>query len=197
MSKKITMKHALGTGKVATRQTARAYTHVVIARWTPEAALLLLATERKSQAQIVREATRDWNHAQQIIRAGVGGRAFFHPNQGGAYLNRSGIPQYEVQDFDVRLAQEYHGGTLEQDVAKAIADEQDWCEKVAANYKSRSTEQFVYSWHGSQRLAEKAAASYSRSYATTVEQINDGVRPAADLRTLRSICKAIDSEVNS
>ena len=171
MSKKITLKHALPNGEIATRQTARNYTHVLVGTLNVERALASayaaiddiprLAEKRRAEAQKSEKIYRG------LLAAGKGNKA---RNWNGFIV--------EVDDFYIKCATDALEKTVDETVAEFV--------KVITNERVAKIENLkaiteprpeVFSWHGRADLAEKAAGQrHYRNYDFVVEAINHGTR---------------------
>jgi hypothetical protein len=176
MAKKPTLKHLLDNGTVATRQSARPYTHVVVAQHNieREVARILSYDTAEAKARRERDARESYAHAVQVMQAGVGGRADYVRGQGG-YGMREG---FAVDKWHVDHETEWfhkRGGSLENFIKY---EHEGFAESQASSIKrarERGSEWFVLSWHHSRALADKAAAA-AELYNTRVEAVNNGVR---------------------
>jgi hypothetical protein len=175
---KTQFKHLLPNGRVATRNSAHAYTHVVLARANieREVALILARDTDKARAFREREAKEAFAHATQVINAGVGGRADYVRGQGG-YGKPGGfvIQQWHV-DFETEWLSK-RGGS---EAAFIEYSHNEFRQRQAEDLqraKSQSTDWHVLSWHHSYALADKAAKAADWSAREKrVEAINNGVR---------------------
>lgn len=179
MSKKITLKHALN-GDVATRTTARAYTHVVIASRNPEKVLAKAKADfnEKALAKVIETAEYDYKYAANLAKVPVGEKFFYHRQQGGAYMNRTG-KHMEVQQYQHDINNEYIlcYATKDEYVNAKVAEFIEQKNAAIAAADKVDTSEFVASWHGSRANAEKAGSSQWKTSCCDyrVEEINNGV----------------------
>lgn len=172
---KQTFRHVVD-GRTFKRQSARAYTHVVVARPNIERQLAASAATRETPEQIAKDAAYEWAHRQSIIDAGVGGVVFYHRCQGGAYLNPSG-PRCVVTEGTLGIAREYHHASVEAEIAHNTAEQDRRLSQDAARIVGQDPAWRVISWHHSAALAAKAADSAAGRMDVRVEAINGGVTP--------------------
>lgn len=173
---KQTLKHVVN-GKTFTRQTARSYTHVVVARDNVDKQLARHAARKESDESVVRYCNEWWKHYQDVLAAGVGGKVFYMRNQGGYYLNKSG-PQLVVHQGMVDLGNDLvaQHGTLDNYIATCKSNRDRNYETERTRISSSDQQWYVTSWHGNANLAHKAAAALADYLDTRVEAINNGVQ---------------------
>lgn len=180
MAKQV-LKHEL-EGKVYTRQTARNYTYVVIAKenkqrtisWAQERLDNLVS--KRFRDQLTADETYEWKYNKNFLATPVGEYYYYHRDQGGAYMNRAGkhmlveqcwkdmilenMPESveaKVQDTIERLSAQ-----AAKDMDAAIASDPQWG---------------VYSWHGTADNAARAARALEDRMHTKVQRINNGEAP--------------------
>jgi hypothetical protein len=179
MAKKTTLKHMQPNGAIVTRQTARAYTCVLLRKHNVAA---LLAAHDAGHANAVKEATeyaRTWfKRCQLELATKVGDPIPYTENQGGFKRFRDGTlatyPMHEWEPVSARKWLAQHGETEAAFVASIVA------ERLADRATRRATlaaykeEWFVISWHGSARTAKSPYIEAGDQFM--VEEINNGVR---------------------
>jgi hypothetical protein len=179
MSKKITLKHALN-GDVVTRTTARAYTHVVIASRNPAKVLAKAQADfnEKAQADVIEKAEYDYKYAANLAKVPVGGKYYYHRQQGGSYLNRTGM-HMEVKQYQHDIDKEYIlcYATMDEYVNAKIVEFIERKNAAIAAADKVDTREFVASWHGSRANADKAGSSQWKTSCCDyrIEEINNGV----------------------
>lgn len=159
--RKITLKHRLPDGTVASRWTARAYSHVVIARHD-------LVKIRAEAGRLSKVDCSNFAYYQKQIAAGVGGTYSL-----GNDLMSSPLSQ---ADYD-RAVERVAGCETAEQYAEKCRDE-----RLAAHdarYGTASAgEWFVEGWCGRADLAEKLASRCRASNwcrrDVQVQAINDG-----------------------
>lgn len=172
--KKTKFIHVTSDGNVATRTSARAYTHVVVRRHQPDVAATGVAPV--NEAQEVSRATEHWNECLLVQKAGIGGRVPYTRGQGG-YGRPEGM---EVRQgwYDLHCEYLKAYGTLDAYISGRLARAHHYRSKEVSNRFSLSAERFVYSWHHSAALALKACNGYKgyRGDIFYVQIINGGIR---------------------
>lgn len=161
---KTTFKHIVD-GTVFTRQTARAYTHVVLAKTNVEASVQFI---EKHCAGWIKQAKKnaefDWDHAAYNSTASVGEPSFFK--------------QYTLTQHQKHEAEAFFGkyGTLTRDqyIDQKVQTERDRLSAKIEALQTTDHQWVAAAWSGSLSNAWKAAAGYHYDY-TRVEAINNGV----------------------
>jgi hypothetical protein len=179
MAKKITLKHAQPNGEIVTRQTARAYTCVLLRKFNVAA---LLAAHDAAEADSLNEAAKDartwFRHFQLCLQTKVGDPIPFQRNQGGFRRFADGtLATHPMPDFYVKHAREsmaQHGDTEVAYVASHVAERLAQRAATRASLAKYTQEWHVISWHGSARTAKPAYIQPGDQYQ--VEEINNGVR---------------------
>ncbi|WP_405124311.1 hypothetical protein [Pseudomonas alloputida] len=163
MAKKITLKHALPCGEIATRTTAREYSHVVIVRED-------LVALRASRDVISKVDLDNFRFYSSLVAAGAGNH----------YLHNSGsLSAYPVTQADFDKAQAAIGGHAD---AQAYADacrlarlakhDELWGDATRGPWG-------IVGWCGRLDLATKLAAQqrgYNCRTDVQVEAVNNGER---------------------
>lgn len=165
MAKKTTLKHELPCGTIATRTTARAYTHVVMVRQD-------IAAERaRLDVLRIEEAMRGFAYFSDLVKLGVGGRYRF---DNGHYSQP--LTQAQVDEAVAGIA----GCVSAQDYAEKCRAER--LAKHDATYgDAEVSDWYVLSWSSRADLAEKEAArcrSHWYYREAVAQAINNGVREA-------------------
>lgn len=174
MSSKTKFAHVAPNGHIYMRQSARAYTHVVLRRNVN--AVQLAAAKMRRSAEVdyaAKSAAEHWKHCEHVIAVGVGGQAQYTRDQGGYGSGRTWTVDQSWFDFYNAYIIEH--GTLEAYVAKCRAQAEECNDNAVAAILKQSEDFYVASWHHSEALAEKACG-VCRAYETRVEAINNGVR---------------------
>ena len=175
---KQTLKHKVGEN-VATRQTARNYTHVVLARRNPDMVRAKAENDYNQQAldKTIADAEYKWKYNSNLRKVPVGEMFYFSRSQGGYYLNKTG-KHMEVQQYMHDIADEYTlcHGSLENYVDHNITEFFNHKKEALAAADNCNDSWRVVSWHGSRALAEKAASSQWKTSCcdTRIEEINNG-----------------------
>lgn len=153
MAKKITLKHALPTGGVITRTTARVYTHVVLVRGYNSIYIeRQVASSRKKYRS-------NYRYYREVIETGVG------------KVRASSEYNFTVdqRDFD---------GAVE--ALRGFATEQEYLTNTEAKQRAFfEAGQHVWrpaGWRGRADLAHKLAGLLHDAAEVSVEAINNGVR---------------------
>ena len=152
MAKQIKLQHKLADGGIATRTTAREYTHVVVARTD--------VNRRRADALKLQDVDR--RNFEYYGRCVVTGR-------NGAYT----IPATEIESYKAILAANPDAE------AYAASCAQRRVERINNEYGDAAySEWFVCAWCGRQDLADKEARRVTKyAYADiAVEPINHGKR---------------------
>lgn len=177
MAKQI-LKHRIGD-EVATRQTARDYTHVVLARRNPDMVRAKAENgyNEEALAKKIADAEYHWKYESNLRKVPVGEKFYYSRGQGGYYKNKTG-KHMEVQQYMHDIADEYTlcHGSLENYVGHKTKEFFDRKNAAIASADTCNTNWKVVSWHGRQDLAEKAASSQWKTSCcdTRIEEINNG-----------------------
>ncbi len=176
---KPTLKHMQPNGVIATRQTARSYTHVLLCRRDSAARIAELESHRASNiVDAAKRATRQ--HAEWLVEkaTGIGGQVPYWPGQGGYGKGRT----HEQPDYQYNSACEYLAKypTAEAYVAQCIKDTNEHTDQIITDVRNASPDWHVISWHSRADLAKPSYTVVAGDHFT-VEAINNGVRePIAD-----------------
>lgn len=178
-SKKPTLKHMQPNGEIATRQSARAYTHVLMRKINRAARIAAVEASRASRlADAEKYARRAFKQNAVEIATGIGGQVPYWPGQGGYRKFADGtFATHEQPDYQFKSAVEYmqkHGGTVEGYIADAIADTERAIAREIEGIATYSEEWYVMSWHSRANLAKPDYIGAGDMFQ--VEAINGGVR---------------------
>lgn len=172
---KPTFLHTVG-GRTFKRQSARAYTHVVLARANIDKSVAYIEQLRAGTlAQAERSARDYFAHFSAARAVGLGGRVPYMKGQGG-YGRAEG---QVVREWDLSYGAECfaaRGETVEAWVQHARAESLADIEASLKRAREQSTDWYVLSWHHSAALAEKAANTARGVRDVKVEAINGGVQ---------------------
>ena len=161
---KTVLKHIVD-GNVFTRQTARAYTHVVLAKTSVYASLQHIAKQRASCVKQAKEnAEFYWDNAQYNSTHAVGDVSF-----SGRY-----IVTQRYKEEAVKFLAEFGSLTRDQYIAQQLQEERDRLETKIMALMMTDHKWVVCAWSGSLSNAQKAAANFTLDH-TRVEAINNGV----------------------
>ena len=166
---KQTLKHAVGN-EIATRQTARNYTHVLVGTLNKERALANLA---RKFAGIQKDADE---YRADLEKSHANYRAMLATPKGQMCKNWNGW-LVKMDDFYHEQSQKGLNdyGTVEEQVAEYIERRQNDIEADRKKYESSECLPQVFSWHSRYDLAEKAAGtSRYKNFDFKVEAINNG-----------------------
>ena len=161
---KTVLKHIVD-GKVFTRETARAYTHVVLTKVDVEASVQYI---QKNYARWIIQAKKDsefsWDYQNYNLTRAVGDVSFFGHSTVGQN-NKD-----EAEKFWAKF------GTLTRDeyLAQQMQQERDRLAAKIEKLQMTDYKWVVETWSGSLSNALKAAAGIKSSH-TRVEPINNGV----------------------
>lgn len=165
---KATLKHRIeGTDTIATRSTARAYTHVLVGRVNQARAAA------ETDAQEARIPARLAAHRKQLATYRAIYNTILATPVGGQYRNWNGYV-VTCTESDKQLAEQR---LAEDDNAYAEDYEQQLRDDVARAREKNAHERswVVYSWHGSFDAADKASrVSRYDSVDFRIEEINGG-----------------------
>lgn len=177
MAKKITLKHMQENGKLATRQTARAYTHVLLLKQNNATRAAALESGRAVRvAKAIKTARIYFEQCTVEIAAGVGGQVPYWPGQGGC--DGSGRT-HEQPEWQYKLActameeRKDLTGYVQHAIKNCNAD----VDADIAACNRRSEDWIVVSWHTRADLAKPQYQVEGDLFK--VEAINNGVRDLA------------------
>lgn len=172
MSKKITLKHALPNGEIATRTTLRPYTHVKISVLNVERALTNAYASLEEIPQRVEQyrtrLERDHRIYQAMIDGGVGSRV-------RNWNNYVITVDARMIDHAREMLAEFPIENTVTDYRNTLMDDAESRIMKLKSIRQEDVEPVVISWHGSRINAEKAT-EYSRNSDYYIEEINHGVR---------------------
>lgn len=167
-----TLKHRLASGEVATRTTAHAYTHVLVATRNQARALNNLAAREAAIPKLVAKFRRDLEKSHTCYAA------MLATPMGERAVNWNGYA-VTINEFHHNAARaglcDY--GTIDEQVAAYQAEQEKNIRDVRAVLESTPPTPKVISWHSSAALAMKAGnVSHLDNYDCVVEEINNGER---------------------
>lgn len=179
MSKKTTLKHMQPNGEIATRQTARAYTHVLLCKQSRAALIAAHDAARDGElARVAKDIAHTFKRYKEALATEVGAPYAYDRNQGGYRKFADGsLATYPLPDYMHKLANEFfakYGDKLEDVVAFHVAEAVARLDRERGRLAERSEEWSVISWHGSAKNAKPAYVAPGDLFQ--VEAINNGVR---------------------
>jgi len=179
MSKKTTLKHAQPDGTIATRQTARKYTHVLLRKHNAAAHIAALEATRDARIlQAERDAQESFADHTTQIKAGVGGQVPYTRGQGGYGRNADGTPRtYTQEQWKFDHAVEYHkiyGTTIKGYLEYFRTSAMRQLDEHIAEVRGWPQQWQVVSWHSRADLAKPQHECPGDAFR--VEAINNGVR---------------------
>ena len=181
MSKKPTLKHMQENGTLATRTTARAYTHVLLRKVNNAIAAAAMEFSRQSTVdEAIASAKREHKFDVLWSRAQIGEQAPYRPGQGGYKKFADGsYATFTMWDGFKKLADEAVAKhpTVESAVAAAIERTNAYITQRITEINARREEWVVISWHSRAALAKPDYIGAGDTFK--VEAINGGTRGAA------------------
>jgi hypothetical protein len=179
MSKKVTLKHAQPNGEIVTRQTARAYSHVLLRKVNVAARLAEIEGRRAASLEDTEKSARKY-YKQYLaeVAAGVGGQIPYWPGQGGYRKLADGslathtLDQWQYDNAAQKLAEfpsiesyvAHNRAVTEAEIARNLEQVRGWSEEWE-----------VISWHGRADLAKPSYVGAGDTFM--VEAVNNGSRP--------------------
>lgn len=179
MTKKTTLKHMQENGTMATRQTARAYTHVLLCKVNNALNIAAIEASRETRiAHAVKRAKEEFKDNTDDIAAGAGGMIRYKRGQGGYQRFADGsFATYTQEQWHFDHAVKWHatyGTTLEGYISHFTQQETAQIEREIESASKRDESWHVISWHSRADLAKPSYIGAGDLFK--VEAINGGVR---------------------
>jgi hypothetical protein len=179
MAKKTTLKHMQPNGEIVTRQTARAYSVVLLRKHNVAALLAAHDASEADELKACAKDAREWfRHYQLCLATKVGDPIPYQRNQGGFRRFADGsLATHPMPDYYAKLAREsfaIYGDVEAPYIAAHVAERQAGRAATRASLAKYTEEWHVISWHGSARTAKPPFITPGATFM--VETINNGVR---------------------